>query len=126
MGKFQPAHFNEGFVFSKYTEKDIAPFDRVFDVFKELITHTSGDLDEAFDWLDTLDREYGIFNEAYTLEDFKEDLKKRGYIKDRRQRWEQRNRERQKRFDSEIRKCVASICLRSDLWKAEKDRNWRS
>ena len=82
MGKFQPAHFNEGFVFSKYTEKDIAPFDRVFDIFKELITHTSGDLDEAFDWLDTLDREYGIFNEAYTLEDFKEDLKKRGYIKE--------------------------------------------
>ena len=82
MGKFQPNHFNEGFVFSKYTEKDIAPFDRVFDIFKELITHTSGDLDEAFDWLDTLDREYGIFNEAYTLEDFKEDLKKRGYIKE--------------------------------------------
>ncbi len=82
MGKFQSAHFNEGFVFSKYTEKDIAPFDRVFDIFKELITHTSGDLDEAFDWLDTLDKEYGIFNEAYTLEDFKEDLKKRGYIKE--------------------------------------------
>ena len=82
MGKFQPAHFNEGFVFSKYTEKEIAPFDRVFDIFKELITHTSGDLDEAFDWLKTLDKEYGIFNEAYTLEDFKEDLKKRGYIKE--------------------------------------------
>lgn len=82
MGKFEPNHFNEGFVFSKYTEKDIAPFDRVFDIFKELITHTSGDLDEAFDWLDTLDKEYGIFNEAYTLEDFKEDLKKRGYIKE--------------------------------------------
>ncbi len=32
--------------------------------------------------MDTLDKEYGIFNEAYTLEDFKEDLKKRGYIKE--------------------------------------------
>lgn len=79
---YNPTNFNEGFVFSKYTEKDIAPFDRVFDIFKELITHTSGDLDEAFHWLDTLDKEYNIFTETYSLEDFKDDLRKRGFIKE--------------------------------------------
>ena len=75
-------HFNKGFVFSKYTPKEIPPFDRVFEIFKELLTHTSGDLDEAFDWLDELDKEYGIFTADYTLDDFKDDLRKRGYIKE--------------------------------------------
>jgi len=75
-------NFGKGFTFSKHIPKEIAHFDRVFDVFKELLTHTSGDVDEAFEWLDTLDKEYKIFNDAYTLQDFKEDLKKRGYIKE--------------------------------------------
>ncbi len=72
----------KGFTFTKHTPEDVAHFDRVFEIFKELLTHTSGDLDEAFDWLDTLDREYDIFNEEYTLQDFEEDLKKRGYIRE--------------------------------------------
>ena len=67
MSTYNPKNFNEGFVFSKYTDKDISPFDRVFDIFKELITHTSGDLDEAFQWLDTLDNEYNIFNLHFYL-----------------------------------------------------------
>ena len=77
-----PINFKDGFVFSKFTEKNVSHFDRVFDIFKELLTHTSGDLDEAFDWLDVLDKEYSIFNEEYTLENFKEDLIKRGYIRE--------------------------------------------
>ncbi len=74
--------FGKGFTFSKHVPKETSHFDRVFDIFKELLTHTSGDLDEAFDWLDTLDREYDIFNDDYTLEDFKADLIKKGYIKE--------------------------------------------
>jgi Ca-activated chloride channel family protein len=73
---------SKGFIFSKHVPKDISPFDRVFDVFKELLTHTSGDLDEAFEWLETLDKEYDIFTEEYGMEDFKADLIKRGYIKE--------------------------------------------
>ncbi len=69
-------------VFIQHTPEDISPFDRIFDVFKDLLTHTSGDLDEAFEWLEMLDKEYDIFNEDYSLEDFIEDLKKRGYIKE--------------------------------------------
>lgn len=71
-----------GFVFSKFTPKDQSPFERIFDIFKELLTHTSGDLDEAFDWLETLDKEYDIFTDEYTLEDFKNDLRKRGFIRE--------------------------------------------
>ena len=75
-------NFGKGFTISKHLPKEVSHFDRLFDIFKELITHTSGDIDEAFKWLDTLDAEYNIFNEAYSLEDFEEDLKKRGYIKE--------------------------------------------
>ena len=72
----------KGFIFSKHVPKEIAHFDRVFDVFKELLTHTSGNVEEAFEWLDVLDKEYSIFTDEYSLADFEEDLKKRGYIKE--------------------------------------------
>ena len=72
----------KGFIISKHVAEEIDHFDRVFDIFKELLTHTSGDIDEAFDWLNSLDAEYKIFSDEYSLEDFEEDLKKRGYIKE--------------------------------------------
>ena len=75
-------NFNRGFTFKKHTPEDISHFDRVFEVFKDLLTHTSGDIEEAFEWLEMLDKEYDIFTDEYTLADFEEDLKKRGYIKE--------------------------------------------
>ncbi len=74
-------NFHKGYIFTKHTPEEISHFDRVFDVFKDLLTHTSGDIEEAFDWLDMLDKEYDIFSDEYTLADFEEDLRKRGYIK---------------------------------------------
>lgn len=76
-----PTNYKQGFIFSKHTPEEISNFDRVFDVFKDLLTHTSGDIEEAFEWLDILDKEYDIFTDDYTLADFEEDLRKRGYIK---------------------------------------------
>ena len=75
-------NYGKGVTFSKHIAKDVSDFDRVFGVFKELLTHTSGDIEEAFEWLNTLDAEYNIFNDNYTLENFEDDLKKRGYIKE--------------------------------------------
>lgn len=75
-------NFQKGYIFSKHIPEEISNFDRVFDVFKDLLTHTSGDIEEAFEWLDMLDQEYDIFTDEYTLEDFEEDLKKRGYIRE--------------------------------------------
>lgn len=74
-------NFQQGFTFSKHVPEEISHFDRVFDVFKDLLTHTSGDIEEAFEWLEMLDKEYDIFTDEYTLADFEEDLRKRGYIK---------------------------------------------
>jgi uncharacterized protein with von Willebrand factor type A (vWA) domain len=70
----------KGFYFKEFEEKSISPFDKLFGIFKELITHTSGDFDEAIEWLRELDKEYELTDENYTIEDFIEDLKAKGYI----------------------------------------------
>ena len=71
-----------GLRFSKYTGKGKTLFDKLLDIFKELLLHTSGDVDESLDWLRELDEEYSITNENYTLDDFIEDLKKQGYLRE--------------------------------------------
>ncbi len=71
-----------GFVFTKHLPKNQSPFEKLFDVFQELITHTSGDFDEALDWLKQLDQEYKLTSEEYTLDDFVEDLKNKGYLRE--------------------------------------------
>ena len=49
-----------GITFTQHVPKHQTPFERLFEVFKELITHTSGDFDEAINWLRELDIEYGL------------------------------------------------------------------
>ncbi|NBW27633.1 MAG: hypothetical protein EBR38_03570 [Flavobacteriaceae bacterium] len=74
--------FKKGFYFKLYESPFQSPFEKLFEVFKELITYTSGDFDEAIDWLRQLDNEYKLTDSSYTIDDFIEDLKKKGYIKE--------------------------------------------
>lgn len=69
-----------GLRFSRHVPKEQSPFERLFEIFKELITHTSGDFDEAIDWLRELDKEYTLTDENYTIDDFVRDLLERAYI----------------------------------------------
>ncbi len=75
-------NYRKGFVFKQYESPSQSPFEKLFDVFKELITHTSGDFDEAIDWLKQLDEEYQLTTPDYSIEDFIEDLKAKGYIRE--------------------------------------------
>tara|TARA_A100001015_G_scaffold117857_1_gene130708 strand:- start:1894 stop:3021 length:1128 start_codon:yes stop_codon:yes gene_type:complete len=70
-----------GFLFKKFIPPFQTPFEKLFEIFKELITHTSGDFDEAIDWLRELDKEYKLTDENYTIDDFIQDLLKKSYIK---------------------------------------------
>ena len=70
-----------GFVFEPFKPEDQSPFDKLFEIFKELITFTSGDFDETINWMRELDKEYNLTTDDYTIDDFVEDLKKKGYIK---------------------------------------------
>ena len=69
-----------GIRFTKHHAKVQTPFEKLFEIFKELITHTSGDFDEAIDWLRELDKEYHLTNEDYSIDDFIKDLKEKAYI----------------------------------------------
>ena len=71
-----------GFVFKTYEAPHQSPFEKLFEIFKELITHTSGDFDEAIEWLRSLDKEYKLTTPEYTIDDFIEDLKNKGYIRE--------------------------------------------
>jgi Ca-activated chloride channel family protein len=71
-----------GFRFTKYEEPKLPPFEKLFGIFKELIVHTSGDFDEAIDWLRQLDKEYELTTPDYTIDDFIEELRKKRYITD--------------------------------------------
>ncbi len=71
-----------GLRFGRYTGEAKTTFEKLFDIFKELLLHTSGDVDEALDWLNELDKEYNLTTKDYTLEDFIDDLKKKGYLRE--------------------------------------------
>jgi uncharacterized protein with von Willebrand factor type A (vWA) domain len=71
-----------GYVFTPFEAPDQSPFEKLFEVFSEIITHTSGDVEEALDWLNIIDQEYGLTTDEYTMEDFIEDLKKKGYLRE--------------------------------------------
>ncbi|KPM33508.1 Von Willebrand factor A [Croceitalea dokdonensis DOKDO 023] len=75
-------NMRKGFRFTTYEAPNLSPFDKLFEIFQELITHTSGDFDEAIDWLRELDKEYELTTPDYTIEDFIEDLKAKGYIRE--------------------------------------------
>ncbi len=72
----------KGFRFTNYEAPDQTPFEKLFEIFQELITHTSGDVEEALDWLRELDKEYELTDDDYTIDDFIEDLKAKGYIRE--------------------------------------------
>ena len=35
-------------------------FERLLELFTEVVTHTSGDVEEAMDWMRTLDEQHGL------------------------------------------------------------------
>lgn len=72
-----------GFRFKHFIKDPQSRFDELFGIFRQLLTHTSGDVDEALNWLKELDKEYGLTDENYTIDDFINELKERGYLRDR-------------------------------------------
>lgn len=71
----------KGWKFGQYIAPEISDFDRLFDIFKELLIHTSGDFDETIDWMRILDKEYKFTTPDYSIDDFVEDLLKRQFVR---------------------------------------------
>lgn len=74
----------QGFVFSKFdpNANDQTPFEKLFNLFMELLQYTNGDANEALDWLTQLDGKYGLTNDNYGIGDFIEEMKEQGYLND--------------------------------------------
>ena len=72
------------FIFTQFKEQSDgkSPFQKLLDVFLELLSFTNGDAGEALSWLTQLDNEYHITNDDYGIGDFIEDLKDQGYLKE--------------------------------------------
>ncbi len=72
----------KGFHFSKFDPEaqGKSKFDQLLDLFMQLLTYTNGDVAEALQWMNQLDREYGLTDDQYGMGDFVDDLKDKGYI----------------------------------------------
>ncbi len=72
-----------GYLFTKsFPQQEGDPFERLLKIFLDLLTYTSGDVSEALNWMNQLDRQYGLTDDDYGMGDFIEDLKRNGYIEE--------------------------------------------
>ena len=80
----------KGFNFSKYTKRDDgkSDFEKLLDIFMQLLDYTNGDAEEALRWMTELDKEYKFSTPQYGIGDFIEDLKQKGYIDDQNEKGE--------------------------------------
>jgi uncharacterized protein with von Willebrand factor type A (vWA) domain len=73
-----------GFHFSSYVPNELpkGSFEELLKLFLELLNYTSGDANEALDWMNELDKKYKITNDEYGMGNFIDDLKEKGYLSD--------------------------------------------
>ncbi len=73
---------HSGFRFTKFSGKPKTLFEELLELFRELLLHTSGDVDEAISWLREIDAEHKISKPDYTIDDFIEELKRKGWLRE--------------------------------------------
>ncbi len=73
-----------GYRFAEFVpdDKGKTPFEKLLDLFLQILNYTAGDVAEAFRWLNELDRKYQLTGDEYGMGDFIEELREKGYIKD--------------------------------------------
>lgn len=57
-------------------------FEDLLKIFLQLLTMTSGDVSEALNWMNQLDKKYGLTGNEYGMGNFIDDLKDNNYIKE--------------------------------------------
>ncbi|MGE5107788.1 MAG: vWA domain-containing protein [Sphingobacteriales bacterium] len=73
-----------GYHFSKFdpSQQGKTKFEQLLDIFMQLLTYTSGDVGEALNWMNQMDRDYELTNQEYGMGDFIDELKEKGYIEE--------------------------------------------
>ncbi len=73
----------KGFQFSDFVppeQNEGSNFDKLLNIFQQLLLLTSGDVEEAMSWMSQLDRQYGLTDDKYGIGNFFDDLKEKGYL----------------------------------------------
>lgn len=73
-----------GHRFLKFDPNELgkSTFDQLMDLFMQILSYTSGDVSEAINWMNELDRKFQLTSDEYGMGDFIEDLKDKGYLKE--------------------------------------------
>jgi uncharacterized protein with von Willebrand factor type A (vWA) domain len=73
-----------GHRFTKFlpSKSESIGFDQLLDIFLQILNITSGNVSEALNLLNKLDRKYSITKNGYGIGDFIEELKEKGFISD--------------------------------------------
>ncbi|MBS1948387.1 MAG: VWA domain-containing protein [Bacteroidetes bacterium] len=76
-----------GFHFRKFDpdQQGKSKFDQLLDLFMQLLNYTNGDVGEALQWMNQLDKEYKLTDDEYGMGNFIDDLKEKGYIDENKQ-----------------------------------------
>lgn len=70
-----------GYRFSDFIpEEGKTPFEKLLDIFLQLINITSGNVSETLEWMNDLDRQYKLTTDDYGMADFIDELKQKGYL----------------------------------------------
>jgi len=75
----------KGFHFTKFDpdNEGKSKFEQLLDLFMQLLTYTSGDVGEAMQWMNELDKQYQLTGDEYGMGDFIDELKEKGYLTDK-------------------------------------------
>ncbi|MEO7984320.1 MAG: hypothetical protein ABI688_09580, partial [Bacteroidota bacterium] len=79
-----------GFHFTKFdpNTEGKSKFDELLSLFMQLLTYTSGDVGEAMQWMNELDKQYQLTDDEYGMGDFIDELKEKGYLTDKNEQGE--------------------------------------
>jgi uncharacterized protein with von Willebrand factor type A (vWA) domain len=79
---FSPLHIMKGYHFTKFDPNSDGKtkFEQLLDIFMQLLTYTSGEVREALQWMNELDKQYQLTDDEYGMGDFIEELKQKGYL----------------------------------------------
>ena len=79
-----------GFHFTKFDAniEGKSKFDQLLSLFMQLLTYTSGDVGEAMQWMNELDKQYQLTDDEYGMGDFIDELKEKGYLTDKNEQGE--------------------------------------
>ena len=79
-----------GFHFTKFDAEaeGKGKFQQLLDLFMQLLTYTSGEVGEAMQWMNELDKQYKLTDDEYGMGDFIDELKEKGYLTDNNEKGE--------------------------------------